>query len=216
VDGKLSDREHAAVQIHLQRCPHCTDEIAVVRRLCEILDRGVPETPTQSLEEATVRRIRTAGEPEAEAARAAAWGFRWLLPWAAGLAAVGLAVYLGGGRGIPTGARDQAERRKREMASAPPHISSAPSPAAANAGPAENTRRALAAARRTDPGEAGAESPGVEGEARTAAIDEPPGELRDTLDLFVDFPVIDELDKLEYYDSIRAVRDERAGRPRGG
>jgi len=49
-----------------------------------------------------------------------------------------------------------------------------------------------------------------------ATTDELPLELRDTPDLFVDFPIIDELDKFEHYDSIWSVTNEHAGRPRGG
>jgi hypothetical protein len=53
-------------------------------------------------------------------------------------------------------------------------------------------------------------------DADGSSTDEAPVELRNTLDLFVDFPIIDELDKFEHYDSIWSVTNEHAGRPRGG
>ena len=213
VDGRLSDDEYAAVGGHLQGCPTCAAEIVSTRKLCELLDRGTPETPP-GLENAVMRRIRTGGVVEEAPPR-----LRWVLPWAVGLAAAGLAVYLGGGGewlregpervagdGAPSQIASKSDARRATGATA-----AAPS----GTGALEGTRTQVA----TTGGRAGGsvgEAPPVGGEARMAVTDDLPRELRDSPDLFVDFPIIDELDKFEHYDRIWAITNEHVGRSRGG
>jgi len=213
VDGRLSDREYAAVGAHLQHCPTCAGEVAAVRGLCELLDQDTPEMVPRGLENATMRRIR-----EGEAAEEETQGRRWLLPLAAGLAAAGLAVYLSGGGKRLTGGRDRLElaskRNEREVAATAPKGPSVAEPSEDVPGGAP--AQFAGTARRAGAGGPAGEVHPVGRETRVAATDELPLELRDTLGLFVDFPIIDELDKFEHYDSIWSVTNEHAGRPRGG
>jgi anti-sigma factor RsiW len=210
VDGKLSDRECAAVGAHLQRCPTCAGELAAVKRLCEVLDRDVardvPGRVPSGLENATMRRIRAAeiAVPDDGAPR-----LRWVLPWATALAAAGLALYLTGGRD-----------RTHPGAMRSEHELTAVTPEAPLAGvPPDHVPTQLAAkARRASAGGAMKGEASVE-DGRAAdgsSTDDVPVELRNTPGLFVDFPIIDELDKFEHYDSIWSVTNEHAGRPRGG
>jgi hypothetical protein len=134
------------------------------------------------------------------------------------LAAAGLAVYLSGGGERLTGGRDRAElaskRNERKVVAAAPEVSSAAEPS--KDVPSGAPAQFAGTARRAGAGGPAGEVPQVGRESRVAATDELPLELRDTLGLFVDFPIIDELDKFEHYDSIWSVTNEHAGRPRGG
>jgi hypothetical protein len=152
-----------------------------------------------------MRRIRAA---EIAVADDGAPRLRWLLPWATALAAAGLALYLTGGRDrIP-----DAMRSERELTAVIPE-------APPKRAPSDRAPTQLAAkARRAVAGSIVKDEASVE-VARTAdgfSADEVPVELRNTPELFVDFSIIDELDKFENYDSIWSVTNEHAGRPRGG
>ncbi len=219
VDGRLTDTEYAAVGAHLQRCPSCAGELAAVRRLCEMLDRGMARadasgTVPTALENATMRRIRGV---EAAAEEGPRW--RWLLPWATGLAAAGLALYLTyvtEGRD-PTG--PGAKRGEHEVAAVAPEAGLVVEPSDDGSATSATSAQLAAAPRRkkgvADPTK-GEAALGGAGEARVSSTEELPTELRHTPDLFVDFPIIDELDKFEHYDSIWSVTNEHGGRPRGG
>ena len=214
VDGRLSDDEYAAVGGHLQGCPTCAAEIVATRRLCELLDRGAPETPA-GLENAVMRRIR-AGEIVEEAPPR----LHWALPWAVGLAAAaGLAVYLGGGvdwlRGSPEGIGGDRAPSGIASKSDGRQVSGATVAASSESSPSKGARTQVASTAGRVGGSA-EEAPPAGGEARVAATDDLPRELRDSPDLLVDFPIIDELDKFEHYDSIWAITNEHPGRPRGG
>jgi anti-sigma factor RsiW len=204
VDGKLSGREYEAVGAHLQRCPTCGGELAAVRRLCEVLDRDVardvPGVMPSGLETATMRRILAA---EIAVADEGSPRLRWLLPWATALAAAGLALYLSGGR----------ERADRELTAVAPEVPlTVVPPDQAPTRLAAKPRRAASAGSATREGAPVEDGRNADG----SSTDEMPVELRNTLDLFVDFPIIDELDKFENYDSIWSVTNDHAGRPRGG
>jgi hypothetical protein len=180
--------------------------VAAARSLCDLLDRApVGGPPPADVEDAVVRRIRREVQEEV----AAGGWFRWLVPVTAGLCTAGLAVYLTLGEGAPERVTGPREGETAARLDHPPQAGREP----AMSGP-------IAAGARTDGGPAAAPSSEDTPERAAAptlmAADDPPGELRDALDLFVDFPIIDELDKFEHYDAIWSVTNEHSGRTRGG
>jgi len=212
VDGKLDAGEQATVAAHVQGCPACGEEVAAARSLCNLLDRTPGGgAPAADVEDAIVRRIRAAGQQEEVATRG--W-LRWLVPVTAGLCTAGLAVYLTVGDGSPERATGP---HGRETAATLDH----PRASRERAERAERTAGDPIAGRAQTAGRPAA-APGSEDAAEQEAAptlmaaDDPPVELRDTLDLFVDFPIIDELDKFEHYDAIWSVTNEHSGRTRGG
>ena len=209
VDGRLTGRRHVAVAAHLEGCRACSVAADGLRELHALLDSQPEAAVPPEFEAEVIRRIR-GGEPESSTLQIG----RWLLPLAAGVCAVGVALlYVG------HGVRGPEEPSGESVAAA---VARRPLPGGPTALPMGAMRGAGRGA------SAGHEAPEVErpaaqpGERRTEesfaeASKELPPDLFGALDLFVDFPVIWQLEKFEHYEAIWSLSDhEAASRMRGG
>lgn len=198
VDGKLSAHWQSKVTLHLEGCPNCAADATALRKLHAVFDAGAEATVPQRLETEVLRGVRTMA-PEVGAGE---W-FRWLMPLAAGACAVGVAVFLAGRTNGPQPPGQETPR----VAQAPGPEVIVEQPEGGEVPPsAEQTK--LAQRDRSQRGESASGPTGG---------DEVPPELRDALDLFVDYPIILDLEKFEHYDTIWANTEEvRAGATRGG
>jgi hypothetical protein len=100
--GHLDRDEHAAVAAHLERCPDCRAELALLEPMATLLPLAdpahldMPPAPRPELGRALARRI--ASEGKLRRRRRLRWGFS-VAAAAAGAAAIAVAVFpLGGGR----------------------------------------------------------------------------------------------------------------------
>lgn len=203
-DGTLEGRRRSSLRRHLDGCGECGAEASVVERLLALLDAGVdPEMPPE-LEVAVMRRVRAIAEEQAQRR-----GVFWPASFAAGLCAAGLAAYLvlgGGGATDPEFSTTEVARGVKD----PGGAASATEP-----GGQTSTRPEVAAAEvEALPPEIPAAE--AEGGSGVLAHGSPPEDLRDALDLFVDYPIIRDLDKIERYDAIRVETGEDGNDTRGG
>jgi hypothetical protein len=185
-DRELGARRTQRLERHLAACPACRDERARTIRLLDAL-AALPATAAvpPRLEQDTLRRVRLAAAEDGERRTRRGW---WLLGVpAAGLAAL-TAVLLAVGPG-----------RQAESPSPPRQVARAPRPAPAASRPAPvgpSTPTSAASSRPTPPAE-------------------PPPELAAEPDLFVDLPILQNLDKLRHYEAIRTTTLDDRTTPTG-
>jgi anti-sigma factor RsiW len=87
VSGKLDSKAAAPVRAHLQACAACRDEVVQIQRLDKLLKDALP-TITPSPGFASIFANRLAAEAAAEEeATSGGWAGRLLQPWLVGLAA---------------------------------------------------------------------------------------------------------------------------------
>src|SRR5262245_2906495 len=177
--GELSDRRHGRLVRHLERCDDCRRE----REAYTALDRALGTLPLEAmlparLEQATLRRARLADGGEAPAERR-----RWLglaLPALAATAVLVVAARL-----------SFQEAETMPEPSAPPHEA-----ATAPAHVAERGKMPAPAARTASRQRA---------RVARAVPDQPPPELAARPDLFVNLPLLRNLDKLQHYEAIQTI-----------
>jgi len=209
VDGKLTGGRHAAVAAHLRSCRACSAAAQGLRELHAVLDRQPEVSVPLEFEAKVFRRIRST---EPEPSTRTAW--RWLVPIAAGAFAVGLAlVYVG--REVP----GPGARFGEPDAGGPAHSPVAPTPVgeplvARGSGQAASPveyERAEALGRGAAPQTRLLE------EASGGIPKDVPSELFSAPGLFVDFPIIWELEKFEHYETIWTLSNRGpASASRGG
>jgi hypothetical protein len=187
VDGELSPRRRRALDDHLAVCAACGCELAVTERMLTALE-GLPmeAAVSPSLEQATLRRVRLAAADEAERAPARRWT-RWLpLPAFALATAAVLALAIG-----------IVQRTDR--------VPSAPA-----VGPASGTDTKRGASAPPAP---------LRPPRRIAMVPppaEPPAKLAEAPDLFMDMPIIRNLDKLKNFEAIQTTTlDDEPATPDG-
>ena len=201
VDGRLRGRRHVAVAAHLESCQTCSAAADGLRELHALLDSQPEAVVPPEFESEVIRRIR-GGEPESSTLQLG----RWIIPLAAGACAVGVALYVG------HGVRGPEEPSGESGAAA---VARAPVPGGPTASPTGAMRGAGRGA------SAGHEAPEVERpaaqpegsppeDALAEASKKLPPDLFGALDLFVDFPVIWQLEKFEHYEAIWALSDHEA------
>jgi hypothetical protein len=196
------------VSEHIGRCSKCAAAAEGFKVLQAALDRAAEAAVPSEFEAEVFRRIRSS-EARLEGMQ---WQ-RWLLPLAAGAAAVGVAFYLGFGLRAPEQDVPPEDFDKLTMAPAPglprPWETPAPRAVSRTSGVEVSQKRAAEPMREARP--ATPEATTVE-EASWA-----PRELVDALDLFVDFPIIRHLEKFEHYETIGArTQDGPTSATRGG
>jgi anti-sigma factor RsiW len=191
IDGDISAADREALERHVEACATCRRELAATQALFAALDELPREREVPlALEAATLRRVRMTAADEAEAAARRWWG--WLpvpLLAAAGASAVALVIATRPGdvADSPSGPAPAAE---------PPRIARAPAPPAPTA--AERGR--------------GAPEPGRDvagpAELATAATPpaEPPPDLAAAPELFMNLPIIRNMEKLEHFEAISMVQ----------
>jgi anti-sigma factor RsiW len=185
LDGELGTAEREALNTHLSGCEACrtaADETARLHRalagMAQVAD------PPVSLESATLRRVRGVLGEEAHARAGFGGGGLWwwvAAPLAATLA--GVLVWRSHPGGAPSGPA---------LVEVPPMIAAEQRLAA---GEAPN--------RRTE--QAGSRPVGgtVRDESPEAPV--PPPRVAEALDLFLEMPILENMEKLENFDAIRTV-----------
>ena len=196
IDEMLAERQRAAVDAHLNQCPTCAADVAEIRRLHGAVDElPVPPLPA-GFEAELMRKVRDASEPAASP-----W-VRWYVPLTAAACTAGLALYLVGR--MPRPEEQTLTRNSVPVVEELPKVASVKSvelrPAPAPK-PPEATRAA---------------PPQQSASFYEPPVEPAPPELHDALDLFVDFPIIRDLEKFEHYYTIWTDTDEQTGATRGG
>lgn len=187
VDGRLDARSRAAVDEHVAGCAACREELRLTRALFTALDDGSTEAPVSPrLEQATLRAVRIAAADEAE--RPARW-------WAALRPAPALAVLAVVVVAVTATLQQRADAPAR----------SAPKPARL-AAQEKAPKRVESVARAKVPAEAPAAAAPVVARRRPTPVPaEPPKELAERPDLFIDLPILRHLDKLEHFEQIETT-----------
>jgi hypothetical protein len=191
--GELSPRRVEQLGRHVERCEGCRREqvaYAALDRALGLLPLAAEMPPR--LEQDTLRRVRLAAD-DADPRPARAVG-RWLLigaPAVAATAALGLALH----GGLPP---ETAPSAAKTVGVAAAKKAAAPTQVAQNAAPRPAAQQPAARKRRAVPGD-------------------PPAELAARPDLFVNLPMLRNLDKLQHYDAIQTTTlDGQAGNPSNG
>ncbi len=211
LDGQLNPRRHRAVERHVDGCGDCAEDARLIRRLYGLLDApALPRVPPQ-LEARLMERIRTS---EAEAPPERAWWWAVPVTLAAGIAGLAAGVAL-----------------ERVLLSQPPVVRRGPEQVLVSPQASVDTGAAIAAVAAdpetlaslpaspvgtpdTDPfPEHSAQPRETLAAGPTDAL---PGHLRDALNLFVDYPIIRNLEKFEHYETIEAARSRAVEGTRGG
>jgi len=180
LDGELPARRRRALDGHVARCPACRHEMATTAAVLQ----GVGGLATSSevpgrLEQATFRRVRLLAAAEAERAATRAWWMRLRLPALGFATAVVATVAVGLMRG--SGDRPLAPR------------------------PGDGGRRVVAQAPTKDKPPLVASRERGDPKATATVPAEPPPELAAAPELFMDLPLLRNMEKLEHFETIRTT-----------
>lgn len=203
--GEASPRQRAMVSRHLEGCGACREELRRTERLIRAL-AVLPHGPLPAgLEGKTLGRIRVLA---ADTAHAGAW--RQLRRWAGfGLPALAAAAVLF----VTVRSEDAADLvpGERVAAKAVPTIAGEIDEPMRHAAPSVGRKSAQVARStpKTTPAPMPREDPPVD------VRPELPDELLARPDLFVDLPMLTQMEKLENYDAIVGVDLPDRGRPNG-
>jgi anti-sigma factor RsiW len=196
VDAELSPWRRRGLERHLAGCTGCAAEMTATQRLLQAVTGlvGGAEVPS-ALEQATLRRVRQLAAEEAEPASSPPW---WRLPVpavaaVAGAAVLALAVGLWRSAPVPTNTTPERLASREDAAAEPRGIAASPA-----------VRAPVPAAER------GARP-------RSEPPPEPPPELAAAPDLFMDMPLLKNLEKVEHFESIHTTTlDSDGGEPSNG
>jgi anti-sigma factor RsiW len=191
VDAELSAWRRRGLERHLAGCSGCAAEMRATRTLLQAV-AGLADTADvpSALEQATLRRARQLAAEETEAPSSPPWWpLRLPAVAVAGAAVLALAVGLWRSTPEPTGAAPKrlALREDVEPRGIAPAV---PAPAPA-------VERAM--------------------RPRGEPPSEPPPELAAAPDLFMDMPLLKNIEKVEHFESIRTTTlDGDGGEPSNG
>jgi hypothetical protein len=186
-DGELDVRQRRALDRHLAECGACRAEQVSIEGVLAALDTLAParEVPAR-LEADVFRQVRGIAAEGAGGGWALPQWFRRGVPAIAATAVLAIAIV--GVRSSQVGA---PERRTNVAVAERPRVTT---PAAA---PAQVVAKA--------------EAPAVARRAKSRAPIDPPAELASRPDLFMDLPMIRDLDKMQHFDSIATMEDTDGG-----
>ena len=193
VDDELSPRQQRALEAHLAECSACRDELAATERMLAAVAALPMEAEVPApLEQETLRRVRIAAAEEAEQLAARRWWWRLRVPAVAVTALAALVLVVLG--------HDEVGQKAAPEA---PTVVAAKSP-----------EPKLAREHGDVPAAAVAEAPAPAVVAQ--APERPPEELPTALtarpDLFMDLPILRNLEKLEHFEQIETTTLD--GQPR--
>jgi len=191
LDGELPARRRRALDGHVARCPACRDEMATTAAVLQ----GVGGLATSSevpgrLEQATFRRVRLLAAAEAERVATRAWWMRLRLPVLGFATAVVAIVAVGLMRG--SGDRPLAPR------------------------PGDGGRRVVAQAPTKDKPPLVASRERRDPTATATVPAEPPPQLAAAPGLFMDLPLLRNMEKLEHFEAIRTTTLDDGGEQSNG
>lgn len=190
LDGELSPRQERAFEAHRADCVDCRDELALTERMLSALETLPMETEVPVLlEQETLRRVRIEAAEEVERAEASRWWTRLRVP-AVALTALAALLFV-------VVSHEGNDERKTEVARAP----------VAAVKPAQE-RVARAAEDRVP----AAPAPAAKTEAAPQVPMGPPPELAARPDLFMELPILRNMEKLEHFEQIETTTVE--GQPR--
>jgi len=194
VDGELSLRQQRAFEAHLTDCAACRDERTATERLLAALEALPMETEVPVLlEQETLRRVRIAAAEEAERVAASRWWTRLRVPAVALTALAALVLVIVG--------RNEVGQREAELARTPAPVAK---PAA------ENFARTRAP--QTEDRLAAASEPAPVAQETHKAPQGPPPALAARPDLFMELPILRNMEKLEHFEQIETTTVD--GQPR--
>jgi hypothetical protein len=184
---RLGARTRAAAERHVAGCAACREELRLTRALFTALGEGSAEAPVPvRLEQATLRAVRIAAAEEAE--RPARWWTGWSPVPAVAVAAVAVVA-------ITVTLRSAGDGPSVQRPAVPARIAARPAaPAAVAASADSNAKPRLVAQRRPI-------------EPKPA---EPPRELAERPDLFIDLPILRHMEKLEHFEQIETTSGPEA------
>jgi len=194
VDDELSPRHGRALEAHLTGCVPCRDELAATARMLSALE-ALPmemEVPVL-LEQETLRRVRIAAAEEVERIAARRWWMRLRVPAVAVTGLTALVLVIVG--------HNKVGQDETEMAR-----TSAPA--------TEPAEQRLARQRRASPEDRVAEAPASIAvvQAPAKAPEGPPPALAARPDLFMELPILRNMEKLEHFEQIETTTLD--GQPR--
>ncbi len=192
-DRALGPRRRAALDRHVARCAACAREVTATRRLLDTVAGLMTEAEVPvALEQATLRRVRLAAAEEDETVRQPRW---WSFPVPAlafgSAAALALAIGLVWWSG-PEAPAGGARSGLRVATASPSRRGEQRTP-----GGSREVRLANRA-------------------GRSAPPQEPPPELAAAPDLFVDLPLLKNMEKLEHFEAIRTTTVDEVPAVPGG
>lgn len=182
VDRELAPRRQRALDRHLTGCATCQRELQLTANVLHAVERLPSETQVPlGLEQRTFRQVRIAAAEMAERSRSR-WT-RWLAVPSLALATVAAVVFAIGLLREPPGE------------TAKPSVTAVPPP----------TGPQLAARQPQPPAAEPHETPPPAVAAVTAPPKEPPAELAASPDLFVELPILRNMEKLDHFEAIRTT-----------
>jgi len=194
-DDELSPRHRGALEEHLAECSACRDELAATERvLAAVADLPMEAEVPAPLEQETLRRVRIAAAEEAEQLAARRWWWRLRVPAVAITALAALLLVIVG--------HDEVD--KKAPAPAPTAVAArAPEPTPTR----ERRDTPRAAVTEAQPPTAVAQAPET-----PPAPAELPTALTERPDLFVELPILRNMEKLEHFEQIETTTVD--GQPR--
>jgi anti-sigma factor RsiW len=194
VDDELSPRQRRALEAHLAECAACRDELATTEQvLAAVAALPVEAEVPVSLEQETLRRVRIAAAEEAERLAAPRWWWRLRVPAVAATALAALLLVIVG----------PDEMEQKATPDAPPAVAAKSKETKVVRERTEAPTRAIAGAPAPAPA-AVAEAPDTPPNLPTALTERP--------DLFMDLPILRNLEKLENFEQIETTTLD--GQPR--
>jgi anti-sigma factor RsiW len=217
LDGEIGPQERRALEQHLTGCAACARELEELRATRRLLDRGLagvaPERGAGSFE-ALWQRIEADEHPTLRLASGGAGTRRiprrravWLGAGGLALAASLALVVLG----IQQQPAPEVAPARPVVAGGPPAVAAKSGPRVASRVAAEPRAKQPQAREASQLAQRAPEDAAASKQVAAVAneVDDPPRELLERPELFVNYPVVRRLDELRHFDAVLASQGER-------